>query len=169
MGVAFSVALSSCVSDQSYREQTSSRRGGYSLDKPAGREQGRYQEGARRVEDPSKPKPMDYQAPEESGNANPESNPEDPAGSPAAGSASTQTAPPPPVSQMPTGPAEDPAPTPAPTTPKQPAYGTPVIGKRGYVYPPGVEAKPENMVDVKDFAPGQKVRDPRTGNIFLVP
>jgi hypothetical protein len=45
----------------------------------------------------------------------------------------------------------------------------PVPGRRGFVYPPGVDAKPENMVDVRDFQPGQKVRDPRTGKIVLVP
>jgi hypothetical protein len=50
-----------------------------------------------------------------------------------------------------------------------PTYGTPVPGRRGFVYPPGVDTKPENMVDVRDFQPGQKVRDPRTGKIFLVP
>ena len=50
-----------------------------------------------------------------------------------------------------------------------PTYGTPVPGRRGFVFPPGVDTKPENMVDVRDFQPGQKVRDPRTGKIFLVP
>lgn len=50
-----------------------------------------------------------------------------------------------------------------------PTYGKMVPGRPGFVYPPGVEAKPENMVDVRDFTPGQKVRDPRTGKIFLVP
>jgi hypothetical protein len=50
-----------------------------------------------------------------------------------------------------------------------PTYGTPVAGRRGFVFPPGVDTKPENMVDVRDFQPGQKVRDPRTGKIFLVP
>jgi hypothetical protein len=64
-------------------------------------------------------------------------------------------------------PVTPPAP-PAPTS-SQPSYGTPVPGKRGFVYPPGVESKTENMVDVRDFTPGQKVRDPRTGKIFLVP
>lgn len=60
--------------------------------------------------------------------------------------------------------------TPPPTQPPAaPTYGTPVPGRRGFVYPPGVETKPENMVDVRDFQPGQKVRDPRTGKIFLVP
>jgi hypothetical protein len=44
-----------------------------------------------------------------------------------------------------------------------------VPGRRGFVYPPGVEQKPENMVDARDIAPGTKVRDPRTGKIFLVP
>jgi hypothetical protein len=75
-----------------------------------------------------------------------------------------------------TEPAVKPAPTPAPVTtvvtpaaPAAPTYGTPVPGRRGFVYPPGVDTKPENMVDVRDFQPGQKVRDPRTGKIFLVP
>lgn len=61
--------------------------------------------------------------------------------------------------------------TPPSTAPAStaPSYGSPVPGRRGFVYPPGVESKPENMVDVRDFTPGQKVRDPRTGKIFLVP
>jgi|GEM_PF-2442677 len=62
---------------------------------------------------------------------------------------------------------------PAPDAPKPaaetPVYGKMVPGRSGFVYPPGVEQKPENMVDVRDFSPGQKVRDPRTGKIFLVP
>ncbi|TLD69433.1 hypothetical protein FEM03_17470 [Phragmitibacter flavus] len=56
-----------------------------------------------------------------------------------------------------------------PVAPAAPSYGKPVPGRVGFVYPPGVEGKPENMVDVRDFTPGQKVRDPRTGKIFLVP
>jgi hypothetical protein len=73
-----------------------------------------------------------------------------------------------------TKPAPSPAPTatvtpPAPQPAAAPTYGTPVPGRRGFVYPPGVDTKPENMVDVRDFQPGQKVRDPRTGKIFLVP
>lgn len=56
-----------------------------------------------------------------------------------------------------------------PAASTQPSYGKPVPGRGGFVYPPGVDAKPENMVDVRDFTPGQKVRDPRTGKIFLVP
>ncbi|MFZ4766006.1 MAG: hypothetical protein ACOYMN_13735, partial [Roseimicrobium sp.] len=47
-----------------------------------------------------------------------------------------------------------------PKTVAAPSYGTPVPGRRGFVYPPDVDAKPENMVDVRDFTPGQKVRDP---------
>jgi hypothetical protein len=71
-------------------------------------------------------------------------------------------------------PATSPAPAatvtpPAPQTLAAPTYGTPVPGRRGFVYPPGVDTKPENMVDVRDFQPGQKVRDPRTGKIVLVP
>jgi len=71
-----------------------------------------------------------------------------------------------------------PPPTPPPTSTTTtttvtssgaPSYGTPVPGRRGFVFPPGGDTKPENMVDVRDFQPGQKVRDPRTGKIFLVP
>jgi hypothetical protein len=77
---------------------------------------------------------------------------------------------PPVVSQPPVtnSPPADAPPAPAPT-PAAPSYGKPVPGRVGFVYPPGVENKPENMVDVRDFTPGQKVRDPRTGKIFLVP
>jgi len=80
---------------------------------------------------------------------------------PAVTSSTTTTTTVPPVTSTP----------PPPTTPATtaPSYGSPVAGRRGFVYPPGVESKPENMVDVRDFTPGQKVRDPRTGKIFLVP
>jgi len=48
-------------------------------------------------------------------------------------------------------------------------FATPVPGKQGFVYPPGLEQDAKNMIDVRDFAPGQKVKDPRSGKIFLVP
>jgi len=32
-----------------------------------------------------------------------------------------------------------------------------------------VEHDLKNMLDVRDFSPGQKVKDPRTGKMFLVP
>ncbi len=48
-------------------------------------------------------------------------------------------------------------------------FATPVPGKQGFVYPPGTEHDMKNMLDVRDFTPGQKVRDPRTGKMFLVP
>jgi hypothetical protein len=32
-----------------------------------------------------------------------------------------------------------------------------------------VEHDLKNMIDVRDFQAGQKVKDPRTGQIFLVP
>lgn len=54
-------------------------------------------------------------------------------------------------------------------SPTPPLFGTPVPGQRGFVYPPGVEQDARNMLDVRDFAAGQKVRDPRTGQVFLVP
>lgn len=75
-------------------------------------------------------------------------------------------APAPPSSTVQTPPSAPVNTTPAP---ESPSYGKPVPGRQGFVYPPGVDAKPENMVDVRDFTPGQKVRDPRTGKIFLVP
>src|SRR6187549_2035212 len=46
------------------------------------------------------------------------------------------------------------------TTVAPASYGSPVPGRKGFVYPPGSDQKPENMVDVRDFTPGQKVRDP---------
>ena len=63
-----------------------------------------------------------------------------------------------------------PSPTPrtssAQTTSDLP-YAKPVPGKPGYVYSP---FDPNGgYVDVKGYAPGQKVKDPYTGKIFLVP
>lgn len=48
-------------------------------------------------------------------------------------------------------------------------FGRSVPGRPGLVYPPGVKAVPENRVDVRGIPPGTKVRDPSTGQIFLVP
>lgn len=48
-------------------------------------------------------------------------------------------------------------------------YAVPVAGRVGFVYPPGAERNEANMLDVRGLAPGQKARDPRTGNTFLVP
>lgn len=49
------------------------------------------------------------------------------------------------------------------------SYAVPVAGRVGFVYPPGAERNEANMLDVRGLAPGQKARDPRTGNTFLVP
>jgi hypothetical protein len=49
------------------------------------------------------------------------------------------------------------------------SYAVPVAGRAGFVYPPGAERNEANMLDVRGLAPGQKARDPRTGNTFLVP
>jgi hypothetical protein len=87
----------------------------------------------------------------------------------------------PPVS--PTAPASVPAPqtnatrkstAPAPATlpaPRQtgPEYARPVPGKKGLVYPPGEVESTATMIDVRDMAPGQLVKDPRTGKTFRVP
>lgn len=56
-----------------------------------------------------------------------------------------------------------------PPVPKGPTFGLPVPGSPGLVYPPGAKKTPENRVDVRGIPPGTKVRDPATGNIFLVP
>jgi hypothetical protein len=48
-------------------------------------------------------------------------------------------------------------------------FATPVPGKPGFVYPPGAARDAKSMLDVRDFAPAQKVRDPRSGQVFLVP
>lgn len=62
-------------------------------------------------------------------------------------------------------PSAAPKPNPSVTLP----FAEPVPGKRGFVYPPGAEHDMKSMLDVRDFTPGQKVRDPRTGKMFLVP
>lgn len=64
-------------------------------------------------------------------------------------------------------------PTPS-STPRAPSsqnsdlpYGKPVPGKPGYVFSPF--DKNGGYVDVTGYSPGQKVKDPYTGKIFLVP
>ena len=54
---------------------------------------------------------------------------------------------------------------PAPTS--QYPYGKPVPGKKGFVTSPYDDKA--GMIDVRDYAPGTKVRDPYTNKIFLVP
>ena len=61
---------------------------------------------------------------------------------------------------------------PPPVTPPIPAtsqvpYGKPVPGKKGFVYSPFSDSN--QMIDVRDYTPGTKVRDPYTNKIFLVP
>ena len=46
-------------------------------------------------------------------------------------------------------------------------YGKPVPGKAGYCFSPF--DKNGGYVDVTGYSPGQKVKDPYTGKIFLVP
>ncbi|MCE9520159.1 MAG: hypothetical protein K8R87_11490 [Verrucomicrobia bacterium] len=57
-------------------------------------------------------------------------------------------------------------PTPPPPTSQYP-YGKPVPGKKGFVMSPYDDKA--GMIDVRDYAPGTKVRDPYTEKIFLVP
>ena len=74
------------------------------------------------------------------------------------------------VTAMPT-----PAPTPTPkpvtqTAPPPPAVkdiqvAKPVPGKPGFVTLPGSSG----LIDVRGFSPGEQVKDPATGTLFLVP
>lgn len=50
-----------------------------------------------------------------------------------------------------------------------PAIATPVPGSPGLVYLPGTEQTSKNMIDVRGYPSGQKVKDPRNGQIFIVP
>ena len=70
-----------------------------------------------------------------------------------------------------TDPTPNPTPTPEevkpkPTTTNLP-FGTPVIGKKGFVYSP--YAPDKGMVDVNDIPSGTKVECPYTKKIFRVP
>lgn len=74
------------------------------------------------------------------------------------------------LNEPPTSPAATKPAVTKPAAPQTPAeYGARVPGKPGFVYPPGVEQETKNMLDVRGLSAGQKVRDPRTGQIFLVP
>ena len=55
---------------------------------------------------------------------------------------------------------------PAPASSSLP-FGTPVPGKKGFVFSP--YDKSAGMIDVRDIPPGTKVRDPYTQKLFLVP
>ena len=64
---------------------------------------------------------------------------------------------------------EKPKPTPGSRVvapPLQFPTAKPVEGKPGYVYSP---SDPSKYVDVSGYAPGSKVKDPYSGQIFLVP
>ncbi len=54
-------------------------------------------------------------------------------------------------------------------TPQPISYARAVPGHPGFVYPPGVKDELKNMLDVRGCTSGEKMRDPRTGNTFLVP
>ncbi len=71
----------------------------------------------------------------------------------------------PPMSAQPAGTATADAPAPPPLPP----FGKPVPGRPGLVYPPGIKESPENMIDVREIAPGTKVRDPLSKTVFRVP
>ncbi len=148
-GVVSCLALTSCaalfpIGDE---EEEPRRGNGYSLDNPPG--QSRYMGTPPTDGNDQPPVTPDPNAPPVDPNA-PVTEPVPTVPNPA------DVTPPPSV-------------TPKPPVPTQLSYGKMVPGRVGFVYPPGVESKPENMVDVRGFSPGEKVRDPRTGKVFLVP
>lgn len=55
-----------------------------------------------------------------------------------------------------------------PTVLEDPKYAKPVMGRPGFVRPPG-STDPGYILDVQGIATGSKARDPRTGLVFLVP
>lgn len=167
IGAASCLALANCRSTWPYENssEASARSGsGYSLDNPA--TGSRYMAGTTTPTAPDAPStPVDPGAP---------AAPLPPTEGVTSTTTTTTTPPVPPAPTVTTTPPPSTTTTVTttttpPATTSAPTYGSPVPGRRGFVYPPGVEAKPENMVDVRDFTPGQKVRDPRTGKIFLVP
>lgn len=167
LGAASCLALANCSSVWPYENssEASARSGsGYSLDNPASGS--RYMAGSPDPGAPAAPTgSVDPGAP-----AAPLPPPTDGSTPPVQPPVTPTTPPVPPAPTVTTTPPPSAPVTPPPAaTNAAPTYGTPVPGRRGFVYPPGVDAKPENMVDVRDFTPGQKVRDPRTGKIFLVP
>ena len=62
-----------------------------------------------------------------------------------------------------------PEPVVLPPVPERPDYGIPVPGSRGYVYAPRDDGEHGYVIDVRGMVPGAKVRDPHTGQVFLVP
>lgn len=153
LGAAACVTFASCESTWPYgASDTESRRGsGYSLDNPPS-SQSRYLPG---------PGGASTTAPDASTSA-----PDTATTTPPPDSVQPSTTTPPPEVTTPPPPTTT---TTTTTTTAPASYGSPVPGRKGFVYPPGSDQKPENMVDVRDFTPGQKVRDPRTGKVFLVP
>ena len=90
--------------------------------------------------------------------ANPDVHPDEPAVAP-------HSAEPNQMAQTPSKPSP---PVPASPSPKEKLlYGKPVPGKPGYVFNPYDDSK--GYIDVRGFPPGTEVKDPYTGNNFLVP
>jgi hypothetical protein len=160
LGAGACLVLASC--ETVYEEDTiRQRNSGYSLDDPPSG-QSRYlgpQQSTTTTSTTTTVETSDPGAMVTTPDTVSSSTPPAPAPEPSADTLPAPSVPAPPVPPAPTGAVDNSSPT----------YGKMVPGRPGFVYPPGVDSKPENMVDVRDFTPGQKVRDPRTGKIFLVP
>lgn len=156
LGAAVCVTFASCETAWPYgASDTESRRGsGYSLDNPPS-SQSRYLPGPGSTSGATTSTTETTET--TTTTTTPPTESVQPSTSTTTTTTETATPPPPPTTTTTT------------TTTTPPSYGSPVPGRKGFVYPPGSDQKPENMVDVRDFTPGQKVRDPRTGKVFLVP
>jgi hypothetical protein len=155
--LALTAALSSCVTPY----QPPPPATGSSLDRPASGERSnrntRYLEETQADSVATTPADPNATAQVQSPEPTTPPPPADPHATPPA---STGTTPPPDAGATVTAP-----PTPPPSA--ELPFGKPVPGKKGFVYSPYDGTA--GFVDVRDIAPGTKVKCPYTGKVFRVP